>query len=97
MGVDTFFKGETTLKFEYYTNCTQISNKEGKFTAFFNGYLLYDRYGNYEELTMLKEPIFGHRGHLGVKIMIFLIRKDSPYWCWIVLGGKLIFEDGIGG
>ena len=81
LGVDTFFKGETTLKFEYYTNCTQISNKEGKFTAFFNGYLLYDRYGNYEELTMLKEPIFGHRGHLGVNRSMILPYpdKDSTY------------------
>ena len=81
LGVDTFFKGETTLKFEYYTNCTQISNKEGKFTAFFNGYLLYDRYGNYEELTILKEPIFGHRGHLGVNRSMILPYpgKDSTY------------------
>jgi len=81
LGVDTFFKGETTLKFEYYTNCTQISNKEGNFTAFFNGGFLYDRYGNFEDLTMLKETVYGHRGHLGINRSLILpyVGRDSTY------------------
>jgi len=81
LGVDTFFKGETSLKFSYYTNCTQISNKEGKFTAFYNGDFLFDRYGNYQELTMFKEPNFGYLGHLGVNRSLILPYpgKDSTY------------------
>ncbi len=81
IGVDTFFTGETSLKYEYYTNSAQICNKEGKFTAFYNGQYLFDRYGNREELKMLKEGNLGYPGYLGVNRSLILpfIGSDSTY------------------
>ncbi len=79
--VDTFFSWETELKYYQFSNSAQICNKEGKFTAFYNGVYLFDRYGNREELTMFKESPdeYPQFKWFNRSVILPYIGKDSTY------------------
>lgn len=79
--VDTLFQSENEVKFYQYTNSAQICNKEGKFTAFYNGQYLYDRYGNKEELLMMKESPdpYPNYKYSNRSVILPYISEDSTY------------------